>query len=215
MPTEEFVFNGEMSLRISRHEKHRNEFYVVAEYGFRVANETDPRDWGYWYRRVPLSEYLTTHNSRLIGAEFLELPDLQLPTPCYLIEADDNLSASKSVKFWIAPEIGFRCVQSQREVRGSDPKGNPKISVKKLLTRRFYYQKYQLSDDTSAWYLRKGVHKTNDISNGHLISEVVMEISDFEPNVDTSAHFEPNLKPDQDVFHGGLLKSVRFEDLDW
>ena len=215
MPVLEFVFNGEIFLTISRDEKDRNRFYVVAEYGFGVANETDPRDWGYWYRRIPLSEYLTTHNARLFGTELLELPDMQSPTPCYLIEADDKLSASESVQFWIAPEIGFRCVQSQREVRGSDPKGNLNISVKKLLTRRFYYQKYQLSDDTSAWYLSKGVHTTNDISEGHLISEVVMEISDFEPNADTSAHFELKLKPDQEVFHGNLRKSLRFEELGW
>lgn len=211
----EFVSNGEMLLTISHDEKNRNKFYVMAEYGYGVANETDPRDWGYWYRRIPLSEYLTTHNSRLLGTELLEFPDMQSPTPCYVIEAEDNLSVSTFVRFWIAPEIGFRCAQSQCEIRGSVPKGNPKITVKKLLTRRFYYQKYQLSDDTDVWYLSKGVHTTNDVSDGHLISEVVMKISNFEPNVDTSALCEPKLKPDQEIFHGGLRKSVRFEELDW
>ena len=211
----ELIFNGEMLLTINQHEKKPNKFFVIAEYGYGIANEEDPRDWGYWYRRVPLSEYLTTHDGRLIGTELLKQPDVESTTPCYIVEADDKLSASGSVRFWIAPEKGFRCLQMQHEVRGMVPEGDTNITVIKLLTQRLYYQRYKLSDDTSVWYLKTGVQTVTNKAEDLPPSEVVMEISHFTPNVDTSVLFKPKLKPDQEVFHGNLRKDVRFEELGW
>ena len=157
----------------------------------------DPRDWGLWYRRQRLSNYLRQQKSaRLIGNEKVD------GIPCYVIQTPEKSTEDAIIKFWVTPEDGFRLIQIHHQT-----------PTQKALIK-FEWQAYQLDGQQHAWFLKRGV----SISTSETEAEPVqneMEITDFKPNINVSGLFDLQIPPETEISSPRFGRSITFEEIGW
>ena len=187
-----FIADGNIQLVISPHGS-------ISMY-FRVAyppEGLDPRDWGLWYRRQRLSDYLRQQKGvQLIGNEKID------GIPCYVIQTPEKSAGDPIVKFWITPENGFRLVQIHHQTQ----------TRKSLI--KFEWQAYQLDGKQRGWFPKRAV----SISTSETEAEPVqneMEIIDFKPNTDVSELFDLQIPPETEISSPGFGQSITFEEIGW
>ena len=157
----------------------------------------DPRDWGLWYRRQRLSDYLRQQKSaRLIGNEKVD------GIPCYVIQTPEKSAEDPMVKFWITPENGFRLVQIHHQTQ-----------IQKALIK-FEWQAYQLDGKQRVWFLKRAVSISTSETGAEPVQNEI-EITDFKPNTDVSDLFDLQIPPETEISSPGFSQSITFEEIGW
>lgn len=198
------LFNGEIQLILSPDPKDIGKVGGILLAHQKTINlQEDPRNWGIQFLDIPLSQYFQERGVRLLRSEALE------KEPRYVVES--TYRDGTPMKFWIAPKGGFRCVQIQYQEtwRGIDRK-----PVSSLVTLRIYYKAYQIGEQT-AWFPLKGVMAQRAKSDGRLLGQVVMEVKDFQLNVDVSELFQVKVEPEFPVWVERLGKPIPFKEVGW
>ena len=156
----------------------------------------DPRDWGLWYRRQRLSNYLRQQKSaRLIGNEKVD------GIPCYVIQTPKKSAEDLIVKFWITPENGFRLIQIHHQTQ------------KRKALIKFEWQGYQLDSKQRVWFLKRAISiSTSETETEPIQNE--MEITDFKPNTDVSELFDLHISPKTEI-SSPVGQSITFEETGW
>lgn len=180
--------------------------FITVEQGWSLPNLFDPRDWGLWYQRQSLSDYLTKQkNVLVVGTERLN------GVPCYLVQAP-NLSNENAVdKFWIAAERGFRCVRIQYEA----------ISIKEVKPARYVYdttieyEEFSISNEYSVWFPKRGILIRRNKSDGKQLGKNIMEVTDFELNIHVSTLFDIDISPDTLVWDLTANVQLPFKKIGW
>ena len=187
-----FIADGNIQLVISPHGS-------ISMYP-RVAyppEGLDPRDWGLWYRRQRLSNYLRQQKSaRLIGNEKVD------GIPCYVIQTPEKSTEDAIIKFWVTPEDGFRLVQIHHQTQ-----------IQKALIK-FEWQAYQLDGKQRVWFLKRAVSISTSETEVEPIQNE-MEITDFKPNTDVSDLFDLQIPPETEISSPGFSQSITFEEIGW
>lgn len=187
-----FVADGNIQLVISPQGR-------ISMY-FRVAyppEGLDPRDWGLWYRRQRLSDYLRQQKGiRLIDSEKVD------GIPCYVVQTLEKSAEDPIVKFWITPENGFRLVQIHHQTQ-----------IQKALIK-FEWQAYQLDGKQRIWFLKRAVSISTSETEVEPIQNE-MEITDFKPNTDVSDLFDLQIPPETEISSPGFSQSITFEEIGW
>jgi outer membrane lipoprotein-sorting protein len=157
----------------------------------------DPRDWGLWYRRQRLSDYLRQQkNARLIGNEQVD------GILCYVIQMSEKSTEAAIVKFWITPENGFRLVQilSQTQTRKS--------------VIKFEWRAHQLDGKQKVWFPKRAASiSTSDEEDEPVRNEI--EITDFKPNTDVSELFDLQIPPETEISNPQFNRPVTFKEIGW
>jgi len=157
----------------------------------------DPRDWGLWYNRQKLSDYLRQQKKvRVIGSEKVD------GIPCYILETPDPKVQEATVKFWVAPEGGFRLIQSLHETKTR--KNTVKIE----------WQRYQTGEGNDIWFPKHGIALlTKEGEKTPSRNEV--EITDFQPNIDVSYLFVLQISLDAKIMNTEIGKFTTFKEISW
>ena len=97
------------------------------KYGHPFDHIETPRNWGIWFKGQKWSDYLREQKEvRITGSEAVD------GIACYVLEIPYPLAGYHTLRFWVAPQGGFRLIQTVRE-------GNSqKLAVK------IDWQQYQL-----------------------------------------------------------------------
>ena len=166
---------------------------------FRHGNPFDdihtPRNWGIWFKGEKWSDYLRQQKEvRIIGSEAVD------GIACYVLEMPYPLAGYHTLKFWIAPQSGFRLIQTMR--KGNDRELSVKIGWQQypLETGVVWFPKHAVS----LFYRDKKRPSRNEI-----------EITDFQPNVDVSSDFALQISPGTEVFDINLEKYTTFKEIGW
>ncbi len=188
----EFVSDGNVQLVISPH----GSITMYSEDVF-PPEWLDPRDWGLRYKRQRLGDYLRQQKEvRFIGSEKVD------GIPCYVIQMPDSRTEDAIVKFWIAPERGFRLVQILY-----------KTNTRTDMTR-IEWQEYHLEEGQVAFFPKRGVTIfTSEMEDEPSRNEV--EITDFKPNVDVSPFFDLQIPPETEITNPSLNKPITFKEIGW
>jgi len=198
------LFNGEIQLALSPLPEDTGKVGgILLVYQKTINLQEDPRNWGIQFLDTPLSQYLQEHGVRFLGSEVLE------KVPCYVVES--VYRDGSPMKFWIAPEGGFRCVQIQHQETWY---GRDRKPVPSLVTMRIYYKAYQI-DGQTVWFPLKGVREQHASSDGRFLDKVVMEVKDFHVNVDISDLFQIKVDPEFPVWVERLGKPIPFKEIGW
>ena len=187
------IFDGRNQINISPQGDYTS---VTSKYTFLPS--MDPRDWGIWYKRQKLSDFLMRCKEkgkiRIVGAEKVR------NVPCYVVETEDPSVQGGILRFWIAPKGGFRCVQILRR------------SGSEVIVRRIRWRRYKLKDGESVWFPEKGVMI---LKRGKDRYRSEMEVMDFQPNVDVTSLFDLQIPPDAKVWNVDLRRWFTFKELGW
>ena len=187
-----FIADGNIQLVISPHGS-------ISMYP-RVAyppEGLDPRDWGLWYRRQRLSNYLRQQKSaRLISNEKVD------SIPCYVIQTPEKSTEDAIIKFWVTPEDGFRLIQIQHQTQ----------TRKSLI--KFEWQAYQLDGKQHAWFPKRAVSISTSETEVEPVQNEI-EIIDFKPNTDVSALFDLQIPPETEILNPQLNRPVTFKEIGW
>lgn len=180
--------------------------FITVEQGWSLPNLFDPRDWGLWYQRQLLSDYLAKQkNVQVVGIESLN------SVPCYLVQAP-NLSIENAVdKFWIAAERGFRCIRIQYEAIALE-KVKP---VRYVFETTIEYQEFSISNEHSGWFPKRGILIRRNKSDGKQLGKNIMEVTDFELNIDVSNLFDIDISPDTLVWDLTAHVQLPFKKIGW
>ena len=187
-----FVADGNIQLVISPHGS-------ISMYS-RVAyppEGLDPRDWGLWYRRQRLSDYLRQYKGiRLIDNEKVD------GIPCYVVQTPEKSAEDPIIKFWVTPENGFRLVQIRHQTQ----------TEKTLI--KFEWQSYQLDGKQQVWFPKRAVSiSTSETETEPVQNEI--EITDFKPNIDVSELFNLQISPETEISSPRFSQSITFEEIGW
>lgn len=158
----------------------------------------DPRDRGLWFQRQELSDYLHQHKEaiRLIGNETVD------GVRCYVLEMPDSRVSGATLTFWIAPDGGFRLIQSLHA------KKTEKTIVK------IEWQQWNTVEGDSVWFPRHSVALfTREGQKTPLRNEG--EITHFQPNIDVSHLFVLQISPETKIFNTEIGKLTPFKELGW
>ena len=157
----------------------------------------DPRDWGLWYRRQRLSDYLRQQKSaRIIGNEKVD------GIPCYVIQTPEKSTEDANVKFWITPESGFRLVQIHHQTQ-----------TRKALIK-FEWQAYQLDGEQRVWFPKRAVSISTSEAEAEPVQNEI-EITEFKPNIDVSGLFDQQIPPETEISNPQLNRPVTFKEIGW
>lgn len=199
------LFNGEIQLILSPDPKDIGKVGGILLAHQKTINlQEDPRNWGIQFLDTPLSQYFQERGVHLLKSEVLEKKE-----PCYVVES--VYRDGSPMKFWIAPNGGFRCVQIQYQEtwRGIDRK-----PVSSLVTMRIHYKAYQIGEQT-AWFPLKGIREQRARLEGRFLDRVVMEVKNFQLNVDVSELFQVNVDAEFPVWVERLGKPIPFKEVGW
>ena len=199
------VCDGQVTLTIQENEP---SFFAV-EQGWAQPALLDPRGWGLWYERQLLSDYLAKReNVQVIGTESLN------GTLCYVVQVPSSAIENSVDKFWIAPDKGFRCVRIQYEGTSIESIENEKF-IRDIYDTTIEYQEFAISDEISAWFPKRGIIVSRRKSDGEQVSKNIMEVTDFELNIDVSNLFDIQIPPDTLVWDLAIRKQIPFEEIGW
>ena len=180
--------------------------FITVEHGWALPNLFDPRDWGLWYQRQLLSDYLAKQKKvEVIGTESLN------GIPCYLVQVPDSAVENSVVNLWIAPKKGFRCVRIQYEAIGMEDEK----PIRNVFDTVIEYQEFPISDKNSAWVPKRGIFIRRNKSDGKQLGKNILEVSDFELNIDVSDQFNIHISPDTLVWNLALRKQISFKEIGW
>lgn len=198
----ELIFDGRVTVTTREIEPS----FITVEQGWSLPNLFDPRDWGLWYQRESLSDYLAKQkNVKVVGTESLN------GVPCYLVQAPNSSIENATDKFWIAAERGFRCVRIQYEA----------IAIKKVKPVRYVfdttieYQELLISNEYSAWFPKRGILIRRNKSDGKQLGKNIMDVTDFELNIDVSNLFDIQISPETLVWDLTTRMRLPFKKLGW
>ena len=188
--TEHIFFDGRITL-YSEDAYADNSF----EHGHPFGHIETPRNWGIWFKGQKWSDYLRQQKEvRITGSEAVD------GIACYVLEMPYPLGGYHTLRFWIAPQGGFRLIQTVRE-------GNShKLSVK------IDWQQYQLKTGV-VWFPKQAVSLFYEDKKRPSRNEI--EITDFQPNIDVSADLEFPISPETEVYDMGLRKMTTFKEIGW
>jgi len=188
----ELMCDGRVQLNISA-------YTITCDFqGYRNPRPaSDPRNWGIWYDRQTLSDYLRQRKrTRIVGSENID------GLPCYVIETTFPRNKEATVKFWVTPEQGFRLIQSLFHTDTAEYK------------RKCEWQSYETESGEHVWFVKRGVARFLVVGKEEYISSTI-EVSDFQPNVDVSHFFRPELTPETEVWNRKTQRSVPFKEIGW
>ena len=196
-----WVCDGQVTLTI----REDASFFAV-EQGRAQPALLDPRDWGLWYQQQLLSDYLAKQEKvQVIGTESLN------GTLCYVVQVPSSTIENSVDKFWIAPNKGFRCVRIQYEGISIE---NEKF-FRNICDTTIEYQEFAISDEISAWFPKRGISVTRRKSDGEQLSKNIMEVTDFESNIDVSNLFDIQIPSDALVWDLAVRKQILFKEIGW
>lgn len=190
--------------------KRENELsFISVAQGWAQPPLSDPRDWGLWYKRQLLSDYLAKQEKvQVIGTESLN------GTLCYVVQVPSSTIENSVDKFWIAPSKGFRCVRIQYEGTSTESIENETF-IRNICDTTIEYQEFAISDEISAWFPKRGIIVVRRKSDGEQVSKNIMEITDFELNIDVSNLFDIQISPDTLVWDLAIRKQIPFKEIGW
>lgn len=198
----ERISNGRLTLGRSGIEQS----FITVEHGYTIPYGTDPRDWGLWYQRQWLSDYLKKQKDiQVIGHDNLN------NIPCFVVETPNPEVSDTMIKFWIAPSESFRCVKIQHETNSIR---NGK-AIRTIYDTTIEYQKYSIDADNTAWFPKRGITLRKRKSDGKHLGKFMMEVSDFELDVDVSDLFDIQIHPDALVWDLAKRKQIPFKEVGW
>ena len=177
---------------------------------------SEPRNWGPYYRHLPLSEHFLKHGIVSIKQGILMIkPDKSqksLRVPCYVVESVYPPNPKLKLRFWLSPKDGFHCLQSQL-VGLRWRVGNQ--SVPSVYTKRAVYRQYPVGTE-SAWFIKKGWTKvTSQADPNRVLAYSRVEVGNFQPNADVSKLFEPGIPPEHEIWDSTLRRYRPFKELGW
>lgn len=191
----EEMYDGKMVLSIRRKSESAPEA-VSMRYGD-ASDLSTLQHWGLWFKNQPLSDYLQKQETvRLSKTEKID------GIACYVIEVEEPQGGGTSVKFWVAPLGGFRPIQRLEETRTT-----------RLLVK-IKWKQYQIGGTKTIWFPERGV-SIYSTGKDESPSRNEIEVTDFQPNIDVSHLFDPQLATDTKVFDQRLRRFVAFEEVGW
>ena len=182
------IFDGE-----KRVEFYQSEKYALRSRGIHVGiraepimdQRYDPRYWGLYASGKPLGEYLEEKAIKVVGHERIN------GILCHVVEAKRRRGVG-TIKFWIAPEQGFRALKSQHETSIQD---HPLV-----VTKETVYQ--ELKD--GLWFPKSARHTSflldKKTGEQNLAVKDLLTVEEIEINGDVSDSFEFNIPPDTIVW---------------
>lgn len=172
---------------------------ISASYGnFFPPFPLNPRDRGLWYQRQELSDYLYQHKEaiRLVGNETVD------GVRCYVLEMPDSRVSGTTLTFWIAPDGGFRLIQSLHARK------TEKTIVK------IQWQQWKTEKGDAVWFPRHSITLfTREGQKTPLRNEG--KITDFQPNIDVSHLFDLQISPETRIMNTDIGKLITFKELGW
>jgi hypothetical protein len=192
------IFDGEKQVEIDLSKKNAEAKISVGIKGRRRMDQRyDPRHWGLYMTEEPLGggqplgEYLEEKAIQVVGHEHIN------GILCYVVKAKRRRRGT--IKFWIAPEQGFRVLKSQQETAAIIPtppfKRLPVVDIMETV-----YQEvkdgiwFPKSAVNSSFLLNKKTGKQN------LLIRDFLTVKKIEVNGDVSDQFQFNISPDTIVW---------------
>jgi hypothetical protein len=185
------IFDGEKQVEIYLSKKYAGVKAGKMSVGIRgklmIAPRHNPRYWGLYVWGKPLGEYLEEKAIQVVGNERIN------GLLCYVVQA--KLRRVGTIKFWIAPEQGFRVLKSQYETSAPIPKP-PFKELPVVFTVETVYQElkngiwFPKSSVKSSFLLDKKTGKQN------LLVRDFLTVKAIEVNGDVSNQFQLNIPPD-------------------
>ena len=195
------IFDGEKQIEIYLSKQYagvKEGEMAVGVRGERMMDSRyDPRHWGLYMTGKPLGggkplgEYLEAKAIQVVGHEHIN------GILCYVVKA--KRSPRGTIKFWIAPEQGFRVLKSQYETSAPIPKP-PFKELPVVFTVETVYQElkngiwFPKSSVKSSFLLDKKTGKQN------LLIRDFLTVKKIEVNGDVSDQFQFNISPDTMVW---------------
>ena len=200
------IYNGAIELSIGQDpDKSDKIIGIVLTDRKTVIPQEDPRNWGIQFEDIPLSQYFLEHGVRILGSENLK------NEPCLVVESEHP--HGQPIKFWIAQNGGFRCLKIQHESSWQGP-GVTK-AIPSVVSFEIEYKAYQIHEQNAHFPL-KGVRTERAKSDNEFLGQVVMDVKNFELNIDVSNLFqEIQVDPEFPVWIERLEKTVPFKEINW
>ena len=178
------IFDGEKQVEIYLSEKYagvKAGMTVGVRGQLMIAPRHDPRYWGLYVWGKPLGEYLEEKAIQVVGNERIN------GLLCYVVQAKRRRRGT--IKFWIAPEQGFRALKSQYE---TSIRGFPQIvsmeTVYQELKDGIFFPKSAIN---TTFILDKETRKQKK-----LLFKYFLTVEKIEVNGDVSDQFQFNIPPD-------------------
>ncbi len=183
------IFDGEKQVEIYLSKKYAGVKAGKMSVGIRgklmIAPRHNPRYWGLYVWGKPLGEYLEEKAIQVVGNERIN------GLLCYVVQA--KLRRVGTIKFWIAPEQGFRALKSQYE---TSMRGFPQIvsmeTVYQELKDGIFFPKSAIN---TTFILDKKTRKQKT-----LLFKYFLTVEKIEVNGDVSDQFQFNIPPDTIVW---------------
>ena len=155
----------------------------------------DPRNYGMRISGIPstpLSELLRKNGARIVKVEKIKRSKESIP--CYVVDSKDRIWGK--IRLWLDPKEGFLPI---------------KIRMGDRWFMNINYKPYR-SDGQTVWFLDKGLWWSVD-EKGNIVEKRIMEVKEFQPNVDISDLFRVDLPPDTPVWDSNLSKYRPFKEI--
>ncbi|MCD6506777.1 hypothetical protein J7M22_09150 [Candidatus Poribacteria bacterium] len=157
----------------------------------------DPRNYGMRVRDLPtgypLSRLFEKNGVKIIGVEKMKRGKEEIP--CYLVETKEKIWGK--VRLWLDPQEGFLPI---------------KMQMGDHWFMEMSYKPYK-SNGQVVWFLEKGMWWSVG-EKGDIIEKRIMEVKEFQPNVDISDLFQVDFPPDKPVWDGNLSKYRPFKEIE-
>lgn len=161
------------------------------------SHSWDPRNYGMRIRDLPigypLSQLFEKNGVKIIGVEKVKRGKEEIP--CYLVETKEKIWGK--VQLWLDPQEGFLPIKMQ------------------MGDHWFMEMSYKLykSNGQVVWFLEKGMWWSVG-EKGDIIEKRIMEVKEFQLNVDISDLFQVDFPPDKPVWDGNLSKYRPFKEIE-